>query len=64
MKVLAVERILQQLDHVVAYGILRREAFRPCEKDTRIECFLFDGETEGKSEAEFFFVGDVIVSTC
>ena len=55
MKVLAVERILQKLDHVVAYGILRREAFCPCQDFALVQRGLLDREAESETKGKSGF---------
>lgn len=46
MYVFPVQRILQELDHVVADSPGRAEAFGPCEDLSGVYGGLFDGETE------------------
>ena len=52
VKVLAVKRILEQLDDIIADGVLGREAFCPCEDLALVQGSLFYGETEGETEWE------------
>lgn len=45
MDVLLVERILEELDDVVANGVLGSKALRPCEELAGVDGCLLDGET-------------------
>lgn len=47
---LAIERVLEQLDYIFIYSIFCGETFRPCEEDALVSRRLFNGEREGKAQ--------------
>ncbi len=49
---LPVECVLEQLDHVIADGVLRSKAFRPSQDLPFVESSLFDGEAECEAKRD------------
>ena len=56
VKVFPVEGVLQQLDDIVANGVLCGEALGPRENLPLIQCGLFDGEAERESKGDSRFL--------
>ena len=46
----AVECVLEQLDNIVADGVLGREAFSPCQDLAPVQSGLLNGKAEGETE--------------
>jgi hypothetical protein len=47
---LAIERVLEQLDYILINSIFCGETFRPREEKALVSRRLFDGEGEGKTQ--------------
>jgi hypothetical protein len=48
--VLAIERVLEQLDYILINSIFCGETFRPREEKALVSRRLFNGEREGKAQ--------------